>query len=253
MAKPPIDSTLGVSKKKTTNIFYQTIVFYTLFWAGCVPFFGTIFPFDFTKFHDGHIPGDVAVWLESGEQSAITSRIAKDSIKISGRNRRERLYRAMHYIWQTFSYDGWLNTEAFRRTADELFETRILGGCSDFALVEIALFRAVGIPSRMVITANVDWIYQYHQDGLAMSEGHSFIEVFLEERWHLVDSTYRWFFSGYDPGSPSYPHGEYFCKRGKDFWDMGIRDIEDVDTLLRKQALDYKGDFMEPSYPKHPI
>lgn len=154
----------GVSKKKTKNHFYQTIVFYSLFWAGCVPLFGTIFPFDFTKFHDGHIPGDVAVWLESGEQGAITSRIAKDSIKISGKNRRERLYRAMHYIWQTFSYDGWLNTEAFRRTADELFESRILGGCSDFALVEITLFRAVGIPSRMVITANVDWIYQYHQD-----------------------------------------------------------------------------------------
>jgi len=105
----------------------------------------------------------------------------------------------------------------------------------------------------MVITANVDWMHQYREDGLAMSEGHSFIEVFLEDRWHLVDSTYRWFFSDYDPGSPYYPHGEYFCKRGKDFWDMGIRNLRDSDIALRERALSYKEDFREPAYPKYPI
>ena len=253
ISKSAIDFTLRISKEKMKRLFYQIIVFSSLLFTGCAPMLGTIFPFDFTNFRDEQIPDDVAVYLEDGEQSAITPRIAKEAKRISGKNRRERLYRAMLYIWKTFSYDRWLNTESFRRTADELFESGILGGCSDFALVEIALFRAVGIPSRIVITANVDWIYQYHHDELAMSEGHSFIEVFLEDRWYLVDSTYRWFFSDYDPSSPSYPHGEFFCKRGKDFWDMGIKDVDDLDRILRELALNYKGEFMESSYPRHPI
>lgn len=66
--------------------------------------------------------------------------------------------------------------------------------------MEIALFRALSIPSRMVVTCNVDWIELFKRDDLSLSEGHSFIEVFLEDRWHLVDSTYRVLFSGYDPG-----------------------------------------------------
>ncbi len=92
------------------------------------------------------------MWLEGGAQSTVTPRIVEEAKGISGKNRRERLFRAMVHVWRSFSYDGWLNAEAFHRTADELFESRILGGCSDFALVEIALFRALGIPSRMVVT-----------------------------------------------------------------------------------------------------
>ena len=159
----------------------------------------------------------------------------------------------MSYVWATFSYDRWLNSKRFLRTADELYQVRVLGGCSDYALVEISMFRALGIPSRMVMTASVDWIYQYRQDDLTMVHGHSFIEVFLERRWYLVDTTFRWFFSEYDPGLPSYPHGEYLCRRGKDFWDMGIKGPDDLDRVMRNLALKYAGDFKEPSYPKQPI
>jgi hypothetical protein len=239
-------------RKNKSSVLLGTACF-LLLQAGCVCTLPSLLPSDIARFEDAPIPGETAVWLEGWDQSVITPHIAQEARGISGITRRERLYKAMEHIWQTFSYDIWLNTEAFRRTADELFRSRVLGGCSDFALVELCLFRAVGIPSRMVITANVDWIYEHQKDSSALSEGHSFIEVYLEDRWHLVDSTYRCLFSEYAPGSKSYPHGEYFCRRGKDFWHMGLRSNDDLDAALKKAASEFQEDFREPSYPKDPL
>ena len=86
-----------------------------------------------------------------------------------------------------------------------------------------------------------------------MSEGHSFIEVFLEDRWYLVDSTYRWIFSNYEPDSLFYPHGEYFVGRGRDFWDMGITEVDKLNNVLRDLAEKYRGEFIEPQYQRQPI
>ncbi|MCF8061774.1 MAG: transglutaminase domain-containing protein [Deltaproteobacteria bacterium] len=202
---------------------------------------------------DEAVPARVAVWLGGGEQSEVTERIRKAAERLPGGSRRARLHRAMAHMWETFSYDPWLKTEAFQRTADELFAGRVLCGCSDFALVQIALFRALGIPARMVITCNVDWIHVYRRDGVSMAEGHSFIEVYLEDRWHLVDSTYRWLFSDYDPKAPFYPHGEIFCRRGMDFWDMGIQRMADLDRVLKEMVIRYEGGYQAPDYPRHPL
>jgi transglutaminase-like putative cysteine protease len=238
---------------QTAKFFVPATFFAIFLFSGCAHWVDNRYPFDFEKFHDSSIPRDVTTWLTGGEQSRITARIRTEAEKISGKNRRERLFKAMRHVWQYFSYDRWLNTLKFTRTADELYENRVLGGCSDYALAEIVMFRALGIPSRMVVTANVDWMYQYRLDGLAMAEGHSFIEVFLEDRWYLLDSTYRWLFSDYDPEYPSYPHGEYFCRRGKDFWEMGFKSGEDLERILRERASSYPGDFKDPAYLKYPI
>ena len=235
----------------------KVLIFFCLFlpWliSGCSPFIDIKSSIDFPDFQDSSITKDISRWLEGGAQSKITDSIKEVAVKISGRNRRERLYKSMDYIWKNFSYDIWLNSLAFTQTAENLFESKKLGGCSDFALVQITLFRAVGIPSRMIITANVDWMVNSRSNILAMSEGHSFIEVFLEDNWHLVDTTYRWLFSGYNLNNKSYPHGEYFCKRGIDFWDMGIRNSFDSDNILKDLASNYNDDYKIPLYEKYPI
>ena len=208
---------------------------------------------DFNKFHDSPLTPEEAAWLEGGEQSRITPRIRRAAAGITGINRRARLYKSMQKIWDTFTFDGWLSAVKFSRTADQLYESRVLGGCSDFALVEIVLFRTVGIPARMVITANVDWMVRRKKEELVPVEGHSFIEVFLEDRWYLVDSTYCWLYSTYDPERPWLPHGECFCMRGRDFWDMGLRNTRHLQELLGAFALAYKGGYHEPRYPKAPL
>jgi len=238
---------------KKIKFFIATAFFAVFLFSGCAHLVDMGYPFDFARFHDSPLPEDVAFWLRGGGQSMTTAKIETEARKISGKTRRERLFKAMRHMWQYFTYDRWLKTRAFVRTAGELYESGVLGGCSDYALAQITLFRAVGIPSRMVVTANVDWMYQYVKNPLTMTEGHSFIEVFLEDRWYLVDSTYRYFFSEYVPVSVSYPHGEYLCKKGVDFWDIGIKSLDDMDRLLRDVALNYQGDFQEPAYPKDPI
>jgi hypothetical protein len=220
---------------------------------GCVGPIGSPTHADIHAFRDHPIPEDVRPWLSGNAQSLPTPEIRAEADGIQGRNRRELLFLAMRRTWDRFTYDRWLNSLRFTRTAGQLFRSGVLGGCGDYALAQTVLFRAVGIPARLVVTANVDWIYQYRGNDLVMTEGHAFIEVFLEKEWHLVDPTYRWLFSKYDPGKPSFPHGEYFCKRGRDFWEMGIEKGRDLDRALRAVAMSFEGAYADPRYPKCPI
>ena len=79
------------------------------------------------------------------------------------------------------------------------------------------------------------------------------MEVYLESQWYLVDPTFRWLFSGYNPNSACLPHGEYFFKRGRDFWDMGIKNIKDFNKALENFSQDYQGDYADPGYVREPL
>ena len=200
---------------------------------------------------DKPIPPEVEQWLEGGEQSQLTARILDVRSQISGTTRRERAYRAVDFVWTQFRYDNWLNDKAFARTSDELFESRRLGGCADYAQAQVTLFRALGIPARMVLTANVDWMQKYKTNDLWITTGHVFIEAWLEDRWHLIDSTYRFHFTKYDMTLKSYPRNEFFCFRAKDYWSIGIRSVEDLDRIYGPIALAFReSDYRDPQYPK---
>lgn len=232
------------------------ILFLLLLWvfSGCTVRYYPKDLVDFSQYHDGPIPPDVAQWLKSGSQTRVTPPIQAVATKLSAETRRERLYNAVQYVWSQMHYDRWLNSQMFTRTADELFREKVLGGCSDFALAEVALFRALDIPSRLVVTANVDWMLRYQKDPLFLTTGHVFIEVFLEDKWFLVDSTYRFLFSDYDLKRKSYPRREYLCVKGTDYWEMGFTEvalfIEKAGVLARGfQEVRYR----DPGYPQQKI
>ena len=221
--------------------------------AGCTSLFEKPFPFDFKEFTDGPIPPEAAKWLKAGEQTVVTPLIAEEAAKIPGRNRRERLFRAMRHVWSTFFYDSCLNPDMFTRSADELFRSRKMGDCSDYALVQLPLFRALGIPTRLVMTASLDWMKDYKMDRLAITTGHSFLEVFLEDRWYLVDPTFRFFFLDYNPGRKNFPRKMVYYKSGRDFWALGIRGTSDLNRAFRKFALEHTLDYVRPVYPSTKI
>ena len=208
-------------------------------------------PPDFSQYQDSPLPPEVSVWLLEGPQTRLTAGILAVSDKIRGVNRRERLYKAVDYVWANFKYDNWLNDKAFTRTAGELFDTRILGGCSDFALAQATLFRAVGIPARLVMTANTDWMTDFKENDLLITTGHVFIEVYLEDYWHLLDSTYRLLFEGYEPGGRNFPRNEYLFGRAKDFWSVGITDIASLDRAFQPMARAFvRKSYVNPGYPE---
>jgi hypothetical protein len=41
--------------------------------------------------------------------------------------------------------------------------------------------------------------------------------------------------------------------RGRDFWDLNIRTIKDLDRILTQQALNYRSGYQNPAYPKYPL
>jgi transglutaminase-like putative cysteine protease len=204
---------------------------------------------DFSGFQDKSFNAETASWLNEGAQSRITPAIAQSASQINGLNRRERLYKAVDYVWKNFSFKNWYSDKAFALTADELFRNRKLGGCSDFALVSAALFRSAGIPSRLVITANVDWMPAFQKNDLLITTGHVFVEAYLEEKWYLIDPTNRLLFDGYDEAQRCYPNREYLCLRGTDYWDMGVTGVSDLNSVLRKEAVAFNIEkYKDPGY-----
>lgn len=183
----------------------------------------------------------------SFSQSDVTDRIRDVALTIRGRDDFERLAAAMRMIIEDFAYDPWMNRQQFTRTADQLFQDRTLGGCSDYALVGLALFRAMGYPSLLVLTASHDWIERYRRNNLSLVYGHSFIEVLVGGRWYLVDPNHFNFFEHYNPKEPYYPRNELFITRGYDFWDIGLRSTEDAKKLLTSFALENKLGWRSPS------
>ncbi len=229
------------------------LLFLALF-AGCTTLYYPKDFVDFSKFQDSPIPHEVVPFLNSGSQTRLTPRIRAVASQLSAETRRERLYNAVQYIWSNMRYDRWLNSQMFTRTADQLFQDGVLGGCSDFALAKVALFRALEIPAKLVITANVDWMLRYKKDPLFLTTGHVFIEVYLEDRWYLVDSTYRFLFSGYDSGLKSYPRREYFCVRGVDYWEMGFTEVATFIDVAGELAIRFHEDwYTDPDYPQQKI
>lgn len=207
-------------------------------------------PPDFTVYQDQPLPPEATVWLREGPQTRLTPGIIAVADRIRGINRRERMYKAVDYVWANFRYDNWLADKAFARTADKLFETRVLGGCSDFALAQVALFRALGVPARLVLTANTEWMREFKENDLLITSGHVFIEAYLEDRWHLIDSTYRLLFEGYDPKARSFPRNEYLFKRARDYWSLGITDVASLDRIYQPMAqLFDPASYVDPKYP----
>jgi len=158
----------------------------------------------------------------------------------------ERMRLALGLLVQEFAYDPAYARRQFTRSAAELFESRILGGCSDYALAGLALFRAMGHPCMLVVTVSSTWLERRAENPLAVGYGHSFIEVMVDGRWHLADPNHFVLYGDYDPKEPFYPHRELFMARGWDFHDLGLRSTADAEAMLQRQALR-----PQPAYRAH--
>jgi tetratricopeptide (TPR) repeat protein len=161
-----------------------------------------------------------------------------------------RLLAAIRYVGEHLAYDALESHDQFRRDAGALFRERTLDGCSDFALAELALFRALGYPSRLVLTFNAKWLPRYRQNPLALPNGHTFIEVWVAGRWHLVDPTHFVIYDRYDPAAPYLPGNEIFLARALDFADAGLFSVQIANARLRAAADAFTGTYVNPNLPE---
>lgn len=225
-------------------------VIFLYFLTGCAGLdIGKLHSLEYFAYKDHPLSAEETFWLKEGLQCKITPKIRQVSAGINGGSRRELFYDAVDYIRYHFQYDNWYLDKAFTRTADDIFNARVMGGCSDYALAEVALFRALGIPARLVLTINMDWMSAYKNNDLLIPKGHVFIEVYLEKDWHLIDPTYFLLYQGYDPELKSFPRKEYFVIRALDYWDVGIKSLSDVIQIFQRMALKFEpNQYRAPHY-----
>lgn len=171
-------------------------------------------------------------FLQAGKQTQITSRIKEITDAIVGVDY-EFILKLLKWINKNIRYpapEGVEKNDVFRlRTADQIVKDGFATGCTDFALVFIAVARAKGVPTRYVEAIAKD----YFSDDPDKVRGHIFAECYINGDWWGVDPM-----AGNLKAGIKYP-GYVVYGRGLDSWDMGIRDIKTMREKFRQFANEY--------------
>jgi transglutaminase-like putative cysteine protease len=171
---------------------------------------------------------------------------------------------ALIYDWlkTEFTHYRARGTTIGTATVDQLLLSRELGGCHDFALVFAAVSREFGYPAVMIDTYSISWIEQFQKGEAEGHIGHVFVEVYLDDKWILVDPTNGWYVEyDYDPSNPIIPlkgsiagsskeiYGFYAELKGLDSWSYGIYNNADLTQKMDEFASEY--DLSDINYPKY--
>lgn len=185
--------------------------------------------------------------LAQGEQSQVSSPAVLDSLR--GREKGlAQLGEIYQWLVRGFGEYNAGGATHGKVTVDELLASRRLGGCHDYALVYAAVARELGYPALMLETASVEWIERFQKGDRGVHAGHVFVEVFLIDRWVLIDSTSGYYVhEGYDPTNPAIAepgkgfYGEspvcyYVMKKGTDARACGIDSNEENHRVMESFA-----------------
>lgn len=191
-------------------------------------------------------------YLAQGEQTRLSDPSAADTLRLEqNASHPNQLYMLGRiYWWIKGDFKTWSARGATigKITTDELLAGRRLGGCHDWGLVYASLARELGYPAVVVDTLGVAWARQFQSGEEGPYVGHVFVEVYVDGKWVLVDSTNNWYVEdGYDPSNPIIPLGEtsdstagsygfYVMRKGLDTWDYGITDAKALNMLMEETA-----------------
>jgi hypothetical protein len=160
------------------------------------------------------------------------------ALKLRGRDAVHTIQRVYRWVREHHKrYRGDQGAVLRRRTAAQLFRVRTLSGCGDWGLLQASLLRAAGLPTVFVEAVQKDWAEQHRLGtGGRRYYGHIFLEVHTKLGWVLVDSTRPYLWRGHDPAEPNLPRGYYLLGKGRDPWDIGVRDHEGLRRLMDELA-----------------
>jgi len=125
-------------------------------------------------------------FLKSGRQTEITEKIDILVSPIEESDKIEVMFSILKAIHKNLkpNYAPEIKNKLIRtRAVDEILESGFVTGCTDYALVAAALFRASNIPAVYVETFRRKWL----EGNEKFIEGHIFVEIYLNNRWLIVD------------------------------------------------------------------
>ena len=97
------------------------------------------------------------------------------------------------------------------------------------ALIISSVLREFGFPAVMIETADVQWGYNYHAGTTQNFAGHVMSEVFVEDKWILLDNNGT-YIEEYDCHNPFISKmyrsntGYFVFAKGVDIWDYNGKD-----------------------------
>ncbi len=122
-----------------------------------------------------------------------------------------------------------IKNKVFRkRTAQEIIKDGFVTGCTDWALVFIVLTRAKNIPTKYIETIRRRWLDEGKDNEI---EGHIFAEVYLNDKWYIIDPDQAVIRGWYDRW--------VIYKKGLDSWDIGIHNFDE----LKEQFLKFRDEY----------
>jgi Transglutaminase-like superfamily len=145
--------------------------------------------------------------------------IMKAAETIEGSTPEKKLLAIHRWIESRFTYKADYFNEW--RTFDQMLVDGAYGGCATYSLIFGSMTRACGIPTVWVKTLDADWIRGFRTKGTEGSwSGHVFLEIFIHDRWMLLDDTQLVLYDNYDPKTRILPGNRYAYDKGGEPYEL---------------------------------
>ena len=169
---------------------------------------------------------DTLAYLKPGAQSDLDEIYLQEVRNEIGtpENSIEGILEFCHWMNQNFTFENAGGGMVGKVDVNDLFETKEFYGCDSAALIISRTLRKFGFPAILIETFDVQWAYDYHEGRVQTFAGHVMSEVFVEEKWILLDNN-GMYVEEYDTSNPfipisGYSDDAYFVfAKGLDTWD----------------------------------
>lgn len=172
---------------------------------------------------------DIKFWQQEGKQTQVTERIKKVVKSIQGDGLLFAIS-ALEWIGKNIKLESQYpkKRQFFRkRTADQIIRDRFTTGCTDTALVFIALARAREIPTKYIEAIDRKWLESKSDKNI---KGHVFAKIFINGKWYLADPARGYLSVKSIPNKNQY----IILDEGLDSWDIEIREFADLKERFKK-------------------
>lgn len=178
-------------------------------------------------------------YLFLNDKMGSRDRIMKAAAEIKGSTPEEKLVSIHDWIESHVSYKADYFNEW--RTFDQMCDDKTQGGCAQYSVLFGSLARACGIPTVWVKTLDAEWIRGFRTKGREGSwNGHVFLEIYLHDRWMLLDDTQLVLYKDYDTKTRILPGNRYAYDKGADPYELVLSARWE---LWKKQTRAYFADF----------